>query len=451
MTYRNGASPIVLGCSLLGSSLKALVSVHTQQMERRKERKRGVFIIIILLIPLFILFMCTRNIFFHGNPLKWCTQILDSSAYEVLQSKVNSQWFHGYKRVEKCGQLVYESIRVQGDVKNDSDAEAYADEMYKTYGSGFIDFQIPDEAFYSVDFGFTTFPSKSDCSSIQNSSVIYLSTMITAHSFRVQLLETFLQYYISIGLLPHNILLTIQIDRGSNLKQIVDAIGVIETMGVYYDIFIGNWSSEALMFHQAHKLLYCTNPKDWIVVADSDEFHQYPGNNITTFLNKLDSKRINLVNGLFLDRLAADGSLIEPTNHSHLFSQFSLGCQMHRTFNLGTAKKVMAFKGNLRINRGHHRLALCWFWNRRNYLDLTIWKTCPPDDRIKIKQYPKRLNVHHFKWMKGQYEATHHKAEVWKGTSVGKSYEAVLNHFIKCGGVCVRTPSMRCLKVKSLI
>jgi len=156
------------------------------------------------------------------------------------------------------------------------------------------------------------------------------------------------------------------------------------------------------------------------------------------------------VNGIFLDRLSSDGSLKEPVMHLHLFSQFELGCQLHRQFSLGTPKKVMAFKGDLRINRGHHRLALCWFWNRRNYLDLTPWKTSPPPhSQITLKPYFKRLNVHHFKWMKGQYEAAQHKADVWEGTAVGESYNAVLKQ-LECGGGCVEAPSAKCRKVDKL-
>ena len=169
------------------------------------------------------------------------------------------------------------------------------------------------------------------------------------------------------------------------------------------------------------------------------------------FFRELDFNGVNVVNGLFLDRVSIDGSLKELVDDVHIFNQFELGCQLHRAFALGTPKKVMAFKGDLRINRGHHRLALCWFWNRRNYLDVTPWKACPPKESTRIQTYRKRLNVHHFKWMKGQYEATQHKAEVWRGTSVGKSYEKTLHHFQQCSDICIKSARMRCVKQKSLI
>lgn len=417
--------------------------------EQRKENKFKQFPSTFKLISL--LAILTLAIECISRTAKGCEQVLDSNIYEVIRSRVDVHQFHGYQKVSKCSQTFYQSERKQAEKYNQV-VEAYANESLKTYGTGYIDFQFPDSAFYSVDFGMMTFPSKLDCTiNFQKSPMVYLSTMITAHDFRAFLLETFLDYYIGIGIARQNILLTIQLNSDIKLELLLNTIDTIERLGVYYDVFIGNWSSEALMVHQAHKLLYCTRPEDWIVVADSDEFHEYPVKNITVFLHRLESKGINVVNGIFLDRISVDGSLKEPNKHSHLFTQFELGCSLHRQFNLGTPKKVMAFKGDLRINRGHHRLALCWFWYRRNYLDLTPWNTCPPNTPLKVKVYPKRLTVHHFKWMRGQYEATERKAKVWEGTTVGESYNDVLKHLDQCGGVCVANISTKCHKVDKLM
>ena len=205
------------------------------------------------------------------------------------------------------------------------------------------------------------------------------------------------------------------------------------------------------MYHQAHKLHACTKLHDWIIVADSDEFHEYP-NHVRKFFDQLDAQGYNLVNGLFLDRVTKRGRLEAISEGISLERQYPLGCRLHRAFNIGTPKKVMAFKGYFRINRGHHRLALCWFWERRNYLQVSPWSTCPPQSNFSLDPtpYPGRLNVHHFKWMKGQYEATAHKATVWKGTSVGKNYDIVRNHLKHYRGICVSCRAANCLKSPAL-
>ena len=74
---------------------------------------------------------------------------------------------------------------------------------------------------------------------------------------------------------------------------------MLQGHGCYFDIFVGNWSSEALLYHQSHKLKSCADSQDWIIVADSDEFHAYPGRRVQPFLNSLDAQGYNYVNGIF--------------------------------------------------------------------------------------------------------------------------------------------------------
>jgi len=373
-----------------------------------------------------------------------CKPLVSKNIYSLIQNFDDTSKHHGYDKVIICGQVFFKSVRVQGVANRSSTAEEFADTMLEKYGTGFLDFQFPDSAFYNIDFGFTTFPSTFDCSMQPRNSNVYLSTMITVDGFRVTLINSFLDYYTKVGLKARNILITVQMRKESKFEHLVRVLDVLKSKGVYHDIFLGEWSSEVLMFHQAHKLLYCTGADDWIIVADSDEFHEYPTRDVNQFLKDLDRQKINIVNGIFLDRVSHDGLLKEPSDESDIFEQFLLGCQLHRSFSLGTPKKVMAFKGTLRINRGHHRIALCWFWKRRNYLDLTPWNSCPPQNLTELKPYEKKLNVHHFKWMKGQYEATQHKASVWANTSIGEAYKTVLKHLERCGGICVKTEAMKC-------
>lgn len=416
-----------------------------QDAFRERFRTKQRFFLILLLASILIAPLLSVVIF-NLSRRSLCEPIVASRIYTIIQTYrgISNFNFHGYKRVRICRQDFYRSIRAQGETNCTPRAEDYAKSMWKKYGSGYLDFQFPDSAFQAIDFGFTTFPSKFDCTASPLNSSVYLSTMITVDGFRVALVNSFIDYYRKIGIEVRNILITVQMTRESKLDHVVNVLDILKSKGVYYDILVGEWSSESLMFHQAHKLLHCTRPNDWIIVADSDEFHEYPTKDVKVFLKKLDFRNINIVNGIFLDRVSINGSLEELYYDSHIFEEFPLGCQLHRSFSLGTPKKVMAFKGYLRINRGHHRIALCWFWNRRNYLDLTPWDSCPPKILVELKSYARRLNVHHFKWMKGQYEATQHKAKVWANTSVGKSYHNVLKHLEQCGGICVRNPKIEC-------
>ena len=147
-----------------------------------------------------------------------CERVFDRSLYEVIRSRTDLKTVHGYKKIEKCGQVLFESVRKQREANFSSAAEAYAKEMRRTFGSGFMDFQAPDSAFFALDFGLTTFPGTKDCSSRAKNSSIYLSSMVTVYSFRVVLIESFLDHYINIGINPENILLTFQLGCSSRLE-----------------------------------------------------------------------------------------------------------------------------------------------------------------------------------------------------------------------------------------
>ena len=85
------------------------------------------------------------------------------------------------------------------------------------------------------------------------------------------------------------------------------------------------------------------------------------------------------------------------------------------------------------------------YWSLQ-FSEALLGDSCPPKNMTELKPYKKRLNVHHFKWMKGQYEATKYKANVWENTSVGEAYKNVLVQLERCQGICVKTKSIKCMK-----
>mmetsp|Transcript_3433 Transcript_3433/g.12197 ORF Transcript_3433/g.12197 Transcript_3433/m.12197 type:complete len:432 (-) Transcript_3433:892-2187(-) len=380
-------------------------------------------------------------------------KILPKELYTLIQSRTDAAFHHGYRRVSRCGQYFY--LDEMKNFKNGElispSAEKYAETLKSKKGTGYIDFQYPDAVSETVDHGYVFFPFVSNCrgGETREPYEIFLSTMITADGFRPALFDFFLEYYSEVGVSFENMLFTIQVSEQTNVSSLKTLLAKLRTKNIYYDIQYGSWTSESLMFHQAHKLLFCTRSEDWIIVADSDEFHEYPGANVNTFVRQLMEQGYNFANGLFLDRIAISGALEELKSEGDIFTQFPLGCRLHKRLSLGTPKKVMIFRGDLRINRGHHRIALCWFWQRRNQLHLSPWATCPSKDEDVISPYPKRLNVHHFKWMKGQLEATERKARTWGNTSTGRSYRNVLAYLQRCMGLCVNDDKIRCKHMSS--
>eukprot|EP00241_Pyramimonas_parkeae_P004725 CAMPEP_0114242902 /NCGR_PEP_ID=MMETSP0058-20121206/10453_1 /TAXON_ID=36894 /ORGANISM="Pyramimonas parkeae, CCMP726" /LENGTH=357 /DNA_ID=CAMNT_0001355605 /DNA_START=1512 /DNA_END=2585 /DNA_ORIENTATION=+ len=343
---------------------------------------------------------------------------------------------HLYSSINICGQqLFHDTPSASSRYLNES--EEYANHILTTHGSGYIDFSWPDMK--SVDYGYTTFPYKHcDDSHIATAPRILLSTMVTAEGERHTLLPQFIAHYEQLGVRKENMLFTIHLTPECNVSTVKNLVEQFSSNGIFFDTFIGKWTSEALMFHQAHKLKACTKSTDWIIVADSDEFQEYPAP-VTHFFRRLDRNKYNVVNGIFLDRVSDSGQLKQLSDHIPVHKQFPLGCRLHKLFNLGTPKKVMAFKGFMRINRGHHRVALCWFWARRSLLHLSPWDHCPPYPKTPtVRAFTKRLNVHHFKWIEDQIGASKRKMQAYNGTTVALNYMAVLKHIRQHAGICTK-------------
>eukprot|EP00238_Polyblepharides_amylifera_P008638 CAMPEP_0196600730 /NCGR_PEP_ID=MMETSP1081-20130531/95542_1 /TAXON_ID=36882 /ORGANISM="Pyramimonas amylifera, Strain CCMP720" /LENGTH=397 /DNA_ID=CAMNT_0041926583 /DNA_START=569 /DNA_END=1762 /DNA_ORIENTATION=+ len=302
---------------------------------------------------------------------------------------------------------------------------------------GFVDSVVIASRRYMgrIDYGYMIFPvGKQKLRPKKAPPQVFLSTLLTAEGFSVVLIDQFLGHYSNLGISRNNMLVTINVNERVNKAGLEKVIQAVSRHSAYYDLFVGNWSSEALTFHQAHKLISSVRSEDWIVTVDSDEFHdlQHYGS-YPEFLSKCDDVGINFVRGTFVDRLAESGELVRMNARESVQSQFPLACSLSKVLPTGSTKKIMAYKGGLRINRGHHRLALCDFYDVRGYTDVSPYGPCSLSTEVQLVPYPSVLGVHHFKWMKGVEEATRYKATRYSNMSgrskeTGEAYTRLVEH-----------------------
>ncbi|KAF4673421.1 hypothetical protein FOL47_010573 [Perkinsus chesapeaki] len=129
---------------------------------------------------------------------------------------------------------------------------------------------------------------------------------------------------------------------------------------------------------------------DWIVHADSDQFHEIPGNNIDSFLRSVEDEGYNAVYGNYVDRVAQDGSLPLVSATPTIFSQFPLACDVTKKIvGIDVPQKVLAFRAFLRANRGGGKVK----------------------DESLACVYPTLLKSHHFKWVKQVKEKLERRVE----------------------------------------
>ncbi|MCS7024390.1 MAG: glycosyltransferase family 2 protein [Bryobacteraceae bacterium] len=140
----------------------------------------------------------------------------------------------------------------------------------------------------------------------------------------------------------------------------------------------GDWMAAAhAVYHESRQAF----PNHWFVLADVDEFQEYPGG-LRKVISECDRVGFDAIRGCFLDRLSRDGVLAPVEKHRPLSQQFPIGAFLTATILLGDPRKVVAVKGGRPVRRGqHHPIG---------------GNPCPP------RYY--YLPVHHYKWVAGLEE-----------------------------------------------
>lgn len=128
-------------------------------------------------------------------------------------------------------------------------------------------------------------------------------------------------------------------------------------------------------------------PNDWWVIADIDEFHLYPNDNIKSLINECNYHGYELVRGGFIDRIGPDGEFSELKEDKSIFQQFPNMGFFRYPMSKACPNKVCVMKGSVEITSGQHYAKIngqtTWRWQGWNH------------PLINPHSF---VQVHHFKW-----------------------------------------------------
>ena len=121
---------------------------------------------------------------------------------------------------------------------------------------------------------------------------------------------------------------------------------------------------------------------------------------------------INVITGVWRDRVALGGGLKEMVASPSLFEQFPVLC------NLRTVGKVMAYRWWVKVSDGKH-------------------KVLEKQDH-HVSYYRTQLNVHHFKWVAGARERLERTEEQARQQGAGGHRTSLmLSHLQEHNGICL--------------
>ncbi|WP_435597700.1 glycosyltransferase family 2 protein [Streptomyces anulatus] len=155
----------------------------------------------------------------------------------------------------------------------------------------------------------------------------------------------------------------------------------------------------------------------WHLLADTDEFQQYPVPLHEVIAQAEDSGR-RVVGGLMLDRIAASGRLTDWRPHGELDTAYPFGGHLTHRLLHGDPRKIVLARHDVTVSTGNHRAP----------------GMRPDADRI--------CAVHHFKWRSGVLDdlrrrVRHFSTGTWQEQTPAVRDEAgrLLSHVDQHGGL----------------
>ncbi len=136
-----------------------------------------------------------------------------------------------------------------------------------------------------------------------------------------------------------------------------------------------------------YNLIKSKKPNDWWVIADIDEFHLYPNDDLYDLIQDCEKNGWDIVRGGFIDRIGPDGEFSELNDDVEIFKQFPNMGFFRYPMSQACPNKVCVIRGAIEITSGQHYAKIngqtTWRWQGWNH------------PLINSDSY---VQVHHFKW-----------------------------------------------------
>lgn len=197
-------------------------------------------------------------------------------------------------------------------------------------------------------------------------------------------IEHYQQYVDEINIVIYETEGTPNLENG--VKEIIKNYDNVRIENIVKSISF-DWTKVTLLYNMAKS----KKPNDWWVVADIDEFHLYPNNQIRSLISECEENGWDLVRGGFIDRVGVDGEFSEIDDTKPLFEQFPMMGFFRYPLSNACPNKVCLMKGYVEITSGQHYAKIdgqtTWKWQGWSHPLIAPHKT-------------HSIQVHHFKWDK---------------------------------------------------
>jgi hypothetical protein len=170
-------------------------------------------------------------------------------------------------------------------------------------------------------------------------------------------------------------------------SKVGDVIANYKNVSIVKDIYhrIFDWETVTNLYNEV-KL---THDSGWWVVADIDEFHLYPNDNLQRIIWDCEENGWDIVRGGFIDRIGEGGTFPLINDSENIWKQFPNMGFFRYPMSGACPNKVCVMRGRIELTYGQHYAKIdghtTWRWQGWGH------PLIAPIDTHSVQ-------VHHFKW-----------------------------------------------------
>ena len=128
---------------------------------------------------------------------------------------------------------------------------------------------------------------------------------------------------------------------------------------------------------------------NWYVIADIDEFHLYPNDNLHKLIYDCQENNWDIVRGGFIDRIGRDGEFNELVDNLSIWEQFPNAGFFRYPMSKACPNKICVMRGYVDVTAGQHYAKI---------EDQTTWRWQGWSHPLIAPTDTHSIQVHHFKW-----------------------------------------------------
>ena len=179
-----------------------------------------------------------------------------------------------------------------------------------------------------------------------------------------------------------------------------------------------DWN-KVTMLYNFMKMKY---KNDWWVIADIDEFHLYPEDNLKKLISDCEKNGWELVRGGFIDRIGVDGEFVELKPNISIFEQYPNAGFFRYPLSKACPNKICVMKGYVELTDGQHYAKIDGY---------TTWKWQGWNNPIIAPISTHTVQVHHFKWDKTSIDRIRSVASVNQEYAYSNEYRLMYKELAK--------------------